>query len=67
MQVGDLVDMHNYVGPGSPVPTESRGAVLGEYGGLGLKVEVRSYVMICLTVRKIAHNPVPSHCPDNHF
>ena len=43
-QVGDLVDMHNYVGPGSPLPTESRAAVLGEFGGLGLRVEGHRFV-----------------------
>ena len=35
---GDMIDMHMYVGPGSPEPTDTRIAVLGEYGGLGLKV-----------------------------
>ena len=44
MQVGDLVDMHNYVGPGSPSPTATRGAVLGEYGGLGLRVEEHMWI-----------------------
>ncbi|CAL8464673.1 g4208 [Coccomyxa elongata] len=37
--VGDLVDMHAYVGPNSPGPTATRAAVLGEFGGLGLRVE----------------------------
>ncbi|MEK8128132.1 PA14 domain-containing protein [Paenibacillus filicis] len=36
--VGDLVDMHAYPAPGSPTPTSTRAAVLGEYGGLGLHV-----------------------------
>jgi hypothetical protein len=36
---GDVVDMHNYPGPGSPAPTARRAAVLGEFGGLGLPVE----------------------------
>lgn len=36
--VGDIIDIHQYVGPASPKPTASRIAVLGEYGGLGLKV-----------------------------
>lgn len=36
---GDLIDMHNYVGPGSPNPTLTRAAVLGEFGGLGLRVQ----------------------------
>lgn len=36
--VGHLIDMHNYPAPNSPVPTDTRAAVLGEYGGLGLKV-----------------------------
>ncbi|MGD0092168.1 MAG: sugar-binding domain-containing protein [Planctomycetota bacterium] len=36
---GDVIDMHNYPGPGSPKPEETRAAVLGEYGGLGLAVD----------------------------
>jgi Beta-galactosidase/beta-glucuronidase len=35
---GDLIDMHSYPSPGSPAPTDTRAAVLGEYGGLGLHV-----------------------------
>ena len=35
---GDVIDMHNYPGPGSPNPEENRAAVLGEFGGLGLPV-----------------------------
>ncbi|MDL4818462.1 AbfB domain-containing protein [Actinomadura opuntiae] len=36
---GDVVDDHIYVGPGQThLPTSSRVAVLGEYGGLGLRV-----------------------------
>jgi hypothetical protein len=38
-KVGDVIDMHNYPGPGSPRPEESRAAVLGEFGGLGLGIE----------------------------
>lgn len=37
--VGDISDVHYYVGPGSPPKEEQRASVLGEYGGLGLKVE----------------------------
>lgn len=33
---GDLVDMHAYPSPNSPKPSDTRAAVLGEYGGLGL-------------------------------
>jgi beta-galactosidase/beta-glucuronidase len=36
---GDIIDMHNYPGPGSPQPEETRAAVLGEFGGLGLAVD----------------------------
>jgi beta-galactosidase/beta-glucuronidase len=36
---GDIVDMHNYPGPGSPPPEPARAAVLGEFGGLGLPVK----------------------------
>ncbi|MCZ4119492.1 AbfB domain-containing protein [Streptomyces sp. H39-S7] len=35
---GDVVDNHNYVGPGNTAPSATRAAVLGEYGGLGFKV-----------------------------
>ncbi|MGC8742254.1 MAG: sugar-binding domain-containing protein [Verrucomicrobiia bacterium] len=35
---GDVIDIHNYPGPGSPAPETNRAAVLGEYGGLGLKI-----------------------------
>lgn len=35
---GDVIDVHAYVGPDTPEPTEDRIAVLGEYGGLGLHV-----------------------------
>jgi beta-galactosidase/beta-glucuronidase len=35
---GDVIDIHQYVGPASPTPTATRAAVLGEFGGLGLKV-----------------------------
>jgi hypothetical protein len=31
--------MHKYPGPGSPAPEETRAAVLGEFGGLGFKVD----------------------------
>lgn len=37
-QCGDIVDMHNYPGPGAPKLEENRAAVLGEFGGLGLHV-----------------------------
>jgi hypothetical protein len=35
---GDVADWHVYVGPGSPVPSATRAAVLGEFGGYGLRV-----------------------------
>src|SRR5580704_11368522 len=38
MRVGDLVDMHNYPGPDSPTPESHRAAVLGEFGGFGVKM-----------------------------
>jgi hypothetical protein len=37
-KVGDVLDMHNYPGPGSPLPETARAAVLGEFGGLGLGI-----------------------------
>lgn len=36
---GDVIDMHNYPGPGAPKPQETRAGVLGEFGGLGLPTE----------------------------
>lgn len=36
--VGDIIDMHKYPGPGAPAPEETRAAVLGEFGGLGLPI-----------------------------
>ncbi|HEV7976933.1 LamG-like jellyroll fold domain-containing protein [Amycolatopsis sp.] len=35
---GDIYDEHNYLGPGSPTPSATRAAAVGEFGGLGLKV-----------------------------
>ncbi|WP_139992564.1 sugar-binding domain-containing protein [Paenibacillus paridis] len=35
---GDLLDVHRYPDPGAPAPSDTRAAVLGEYGGLGLHV-----------------------------
>ena len=37
--VGHIVDLHLYPGPTIPKLEESRAAVLGEYGGLGLPLE----------------------------
>ncbi len=37
--VGDVYDWHVYPGPASPKPEAKRAAVLGEFGGLGLKVD----------------------------
>lgn len=36
---GDVRDWHVYVGPDVPLPSAVRPTVLGEFGGLGLKVE----------------------------
>ncbi|MGW9406888.1 AbfB domain-containing protein [Streptomyces diastaticus] len=36
---GDVVDNHVYVGPGNTAPEPGRAAVLGEFGGLGLRTE----------------------------
>ncbi|MHA1232069.1 MAG: glycoside hydrolase family 2 protein [Candidatus Helarchaeota archaeon] len=38
-KVGDIVDIHKYPGPKMPDLEEERAAVLGEFGGLGLKIE----------------------------
>jgi len=36
---GDIVDHHQYPGPGAPKPVTDRAMVLGEFGGLGLPVK----------------------------
>jgi hypothetical protein len=36
--VGDVLDVHAYPGPGTAQPEPRRAAVIGEYGGLGLRV-----------------------------
>ncbi|TFF85556.1 MAG: beta-galactosidase [Promethearchaeota archaeon] len=38
-KVGDIKDIHKYPGPKLPKLEEERVAVLGEFGGLGLKIE----------------------------
>ena len=38
-KVGDVIDIHRYPNPGTPKLEENRAAVLGEFGGLGLKIE----------------------------
>ncbi|MBB5873903.1 hypothetical protein F4553_007337 [Allocatelliglobosispora scoriae] len=40
---GDIQDWHAYVGPDSPTPTGTRVAMLGEYGGLGLRTPGHEY------------------------
>ncbi|GAA1036666.1 glycoside hydrolase family 2 [Virgisporangium ochraceum] len=40
---GDIDDWHMYLGPASPVPSGSRIAVLGEFGGLGLQTPGHQY------------------------
>lgn len=42
--VGHFIDMHKYVGPGAFNPTSSRASVLGEFGGLGLKVDNHQWI-----------------------
>jgi len=37
--VGDVLDIHDYPGPSAPPPQENRASVLGEFGGLGFRVE----------------------------
>lgn len=36
---GDIIDIHNYPEPVAPPAEESRAAVLGEFGGLGLPIK----------------------------
>src|SRR5215472_13597480 len=39
MKCGDVHDFHLCPGPGCPPPQKDRAAVLGEFGGLGLKID----------------------------
>jgi hypothetical protein len=41
--VGDIIDVHAYPGPGAPRPEPGRASVLGEFGGLGLAIEGRTW------------------------
>ena len=34
---GDVIDFHQYLGPASPAPSDTRVAIDGEHGGFGLK------------------------------
>jgi hypothetical protein len=43
-KVGDVLDMHAYPGPHSPAPDQTRAAVLGEFGGLGLGLDGHRWV-----------------------
>lgn len=38
-EVGDMIDVHLYPGPGMELPESDRASVLGEFGGLGWPVE----------------------------
>ncbi len=38
-EVGDMIDVHLYPGPGMELPESERASVLGEFGGLGWPVE----------------------------
>ena len=38
-RLGDVIDMHNYPGPGMPSTEPDRVAVLGEFGGLGRPIK----------------------------
>ena len=40
---GDIDDWHMYLGPASPLPSATRIAVLGEFGGLGLHTPGHEY------------------------
>ncbi|BCY06964.1 AbfB domain-containing protein [Actinoplanes sp. L3-i22] len=40
---GDIIDWHMYTGPDSPTPSSSRVAILGEFGGLGLRTPGHEY------------------------
>jgi hypothetical protein len=39
MKLGHVHDIHKYPGPACPLPEPDRALVLGEFGGLGLKID----------------------------
>jgi hypothetical protein len=39
LKAGDVIDLHSYPDPLAPAPEQRRAGVLGEFGGLNLKVE----------------------------
>jgi hypothetical protein len=41
--VGDVIDVHSYPGPGAPKLEPNRAGVLGEFGGLGLPIKGRTW------------------------
>lgn len=43
VDVGDILDIHVYPGPGTPDPLSDRAIVLGEFGGLGLPLEKHTW------------------------
>lgn len=40
---GDIIDHHQYPGPGAPAAVTDRAMVLGEFGGLGLPIKGRTW------------------------
>jgi hypothetical protein len=40
---GDMIDHHQYPGPGAPAQVTDRAMVLGEFGGLGLPIKGRTW------------------------
>lgn len=42
-RVGDVIDIHSYPGPDPPARDPDRAAVLGEFGGLGLRLDGHSW------------------------
>ena len=56
-KVGDILDMHSYPGPDSPAPEETRAAVLGEFGGLGLGLDGHRWVDKNWGYRGVADTP----------
>lgn len=58
VQVGDIIDMHAYVGPSAPTPTPTRAAVLGEFGG-ALSSLHRLAQQSCMTPPRVRETGVP--------
>jgi beta-galactosidase/beta-glucuronidase len=56
MKLGHVHDIHKYPGPECPAPEPDRALVLGEFGGLGLKIDGHTWTAQTWGYRGVADN-----------